>query len=219
MGLTMNIVNQMVLYATFAVSLNIIMGFAGQASIAHAAFGAIGGYTAAVMATEHGWSFPAAVLAAFVVTGVVGLIVSLPALRLPNEYVILLTLAFAYIIASVVIGVDALGGQYGLQGLGEMSLFGRAFTSPKAAFVPLAVVGVVVFFGCWRLGESSFGRVLKGIREDEVATKALGKNTVKFKVLAFGATSAIAGLAGGLFVFYYQQVSPQQWTLNQADRE
>jgi branched-chain amino acid transport system permease protein len=216
MGLTMNIANQMVLYSMFAVSLNVLMGFAGQASIAHAAFGAVGGYTAAVLAIDHGWSFPAAVAAGFLLTGAVGLVVSLPALRLPSEYVILLTLAFAYIIASVVIGIDALGGQYGLQGLGEMSLFGRAFTSPKAAFIPLVVAGVLVFLACWRLGESSFGRVLRGIREDEMATKALGKNTVRFKVFTFGATSAIAGLAGGLFVYYYQQVSPQQWTLNQA---
>lgn len=216
MGLSMNIVDQMLLFSIFALSLNILMGFAGQASIAHAAFGAVGGYTAGVLGATHGWSFPAAVLAGFLLAGVVGLLVSLPALRLPNEYVILLTLAFAYIVASVVLGIDALGGQYGLQGLGEMSLFGQVFTSPSEAFVPLAAAGVIVFFGCWRLGESSFGRVLKGIREDEVATKALGKNTVRFKVLAFGATSAIAGLGGALFVFYYQQVSPQQWTLNQA---
>lgn len=216
MGLSMNIVDQMVLFAIFAVSLNILMGFAGQASIAHAAFGAVGGYTAAVLGSSHGWSFPAAVAAGFLLAGVVGLLISLPALRLPNEYVILLTLAFAYIVASVVLGIDALGGQYGLQGLGDISLFGKTFVSPSEAFVVLIGAGVIVFFACWRLGESSFGRVLKGIREDEIATKSLGKNTVRFKVLAFGATSAIAGLGGALFVFYYQQVSPQQWSLNQA---
>jgi len=216
MGLSMNVVNQMVLFSIFALSLNILMGFAGQASIAHAAFGAVGGYTAGVLGATHHWSFPAAVVVAFILSGVIGVLVSLPALRLPNEFVILLTLAFAYIVASTVISIDALGGQYGLQGLGDISLFGKKFVSPSEVFILLVIIGVIVFLACWRLGESSFGRVLKGIREDELATKALGKHTVGFKVVAFGMTSAVAGLGGALFVFYYQQVSPQQWTLNQA---
>lgn len=211
-----DIANQVLIFIVFAVSLNLLMGYAGQASIAHAAFGAVGGYTAALLSIHEHWPFLAAAAAAIGMGWVVGILVSLPALSLGGEYLILLTIAVAYIVIAIVQGENSLGGQYGLQGIHHISVAGFTLTSPEEIFPLFLGMGVLVVGACWRIGESPYGRVLKAIREDEAAARSLGKSTVRAKVVVFGLTSALAGLAGAMFVFYYSQISPTQWGVQEA---
>lgn len=209
-----DILNQILLYSIFALSLNLLLGYAGQASIAHAAFGAIGGYIAGYLSAKSGVSFVPSVLLAVGGSFIFGTIISVPALRLSGDYLILVTLAISTIVTSIIIAWSKLGGAYGLLGIKYINLFGKSFETPADRFWPVFVLSALTFLVCWRIGESPFGRVLKAIREDETATRSLGKNVVAYKVIIFGVTSAMAGLAGALFVYYNQLASPAEFSVN-----
>lgn len=207
----LNVLNQIFIFSIFAISLNLLVGYAGQISVAHAAFGAVGGYTAAYLSLHESTPFPLAVLIGVVLAAVVGAIVSGPALRLASEYLILLTIAVSTIITSVVTSVSVLGGAYGLLGIKESNFFGAVLKNPSD-YVPLfLILTLVVYLVCRRIGESPYGRVLRGIRDDDIATRALGKNVLRFKVTVFALTAAMAGLAGGLLAFYNKLASPGEF--------
>src|SRR3954447_16353764 len=101
MSLWIIYIDQIFLYAALALSLNLLLGYAGQVSVAHAAFGAVGGYAMAYMAQNHHWNFLLGTLLGMVIAMVIGTVVALPALKLSVEYLILLTLA----VSSVILGL------------------------------------------------------------------------------------------------------------------
>jgi branched-chain amino acid transport system permease protein len=199
MQIWLNYLDQILIYVGFAVSLNLLLGYAGQVSVAHAAFGAIGGYTMGYLVTVHGWNFILAVIMGMILAFVVGVLVSLPAMRLSVEYLILLTLAVSFVIIGVLMTFPVLGGTYGIIGIANLTIFGWTMDKPSDWVIPTFVVAALIYAACWRLGESPFGRVLKGIREDPLVAQALGKNVFAYKVAVFGITSGMAGLAGGMY--------------------
>ncbi len=188
-----------------AVSLNLITGFTGQFSIGHAGFMAIGAYTSAYLTVYHGpaWEralsgsigetaahvvvFGAALLVGAVCAAVAGLIVGIPSLRLRGDYLAIVTLGFAEIIRIIILNVDAVGGATG-------------FTVPaNVSFVWVGVFAVITVVVVRNIVRSDVGRALVSIREDELASEAMGINTTRYKVLAFVISSAFAGIAGVLF--------------------
>ena len=208
--------NQVLIFFVFAVSLNLLMGVAGQVSIAHAAFGAMGGYAAAYLSIKHGWSFLPCVGVGMGIALVAGLTVSLPALRLSSDYLILLTLAVQAIILVVITGISALGGQYGLVGMPTPSVFGQTFATPSQFLRLFIVLALIVLVICAAISRSRFGLVLRGIREDELATQSLGKNVFLHKVAIFGITAAFAGLGGLLLAYYNGTASPGLYGFDQS---
>lgn len=209
-----DVLNTGLIIAVFAVSLSVLLGAAGQLSIAPAGLGGVGGYVAGYLSVYHHVDFLPALIAGTAAAGVLGLALGFPALRLGADYVILLTLAFATVVVAVFEAIPALGGTDGLFGLKAAAPFGSPLLSPSS-FLPLvAIVAAACFAFCWRLNSSPFGRVLRGIREDSDATAAVGKNTVAFKILTFAWTGAVMG-AGGVMLVYYQQIaSPAQFSFD-----
>lgn len=205
------IADQALIFAVFAVSLNLLLGHSGQISVAHAAFGAIGGYASVCAATYWGWGSLASTALAVVIAGIAGAAVAVPALRLSREYLILLTVALASIVSAVSVAVSAFGGSYGLLAP-EVADFAPLPTGEllyPADWLPwLVAVLLVVLAVCWRLGESPWGRVLRAIREDDLAARSIGKDVYAFKVIVFAVTSAMAGLAGSLLYSFNQLASP-----------
>jgi branched-chain amino acid transport system permease protein len=199
---------QMIIYAAFALSLNLLLGYAGQVSVAHAAFGAIGGYATGYLMSVEGWSFLSAVAAGTVLALLAGFLLALPAMKLTVEFLILLTLAVSFVILGVAASFSELGGTYGLTSIPKAELFGKELTRPGDWVIPSLVMAVVVYLICRRIGESAYGRVLKGIREDPMATQALGKNVFRYKLAVFGIASALAGLAGGFYSGWLQLATP-----------
>jgi len=208
MELWFNYIDQILLYATLGLSLNLLLGYAGQVSVAHAAFAAIGGYTMGYLAFNYNWNFLAGTLLGMAFAFLAGTLVALPALKLSVEYLILLTLAVSSVIIGVFTTFPELGGTYGLIGLPTPDLFGWSLQNPRDWLIPSLVGMLLVYAFCHRLGESAFGRVLKGIREDPLATQALGKNVFAYKVGTFGITSALAGFAGALLAAWFQLATP-----------
>jgi ABC-type branched-subunit amino acid transport system ATPase component/ABC-type branched-subunit amino acid transport system permease subunit len=219
------------IYVILGVSLNLLLGFAGEVSLAHAIFYGIGGYTAGLLTlpaieggvtaargvtSGQGWPLFPALLAAIVVAFVFAFAISLPAvLRVSGEYLILLTLAFQSVVNQLMSSLTEItGGPYGLTPIPPPTLFGDPLVEPTRFFLLLLAVTVVVVLVCWGLGESPFGRRLKGIREDELVVRALGKATAVPKMTVFGIAAAIAGMAGGLAASYYQFIAPGNYNLD-----
>ncbi|GAC1589482.1 MAG: hypothetical protein NVS3B21_06170 [Acidimicrobiales bacterium] len=199
---------EILIFIIFAVSLNLLLGYAGQVSVAHAAFGAIGGYSVGYLVLNQGWNFVPATIAGMAVAFVIGILLALPAMRLSVEFLILLTLGVSSVILGAFTTFKELGGTYGLINIPVANLFGWHLRNPKDWLLPLAVIAASVFAVCWRIGQSPYGRVLKGIRDDGRATQSLGKNIFRFKLVTFGVTSAMAGLAGALYASLLRLATP-----------
>ncbi|HEY6728488.1 MAG TPA: branched-chain amino acid ABC transporter permease [Polyangiaceae bacterium] len=198
-----------------AVSLNVINGMTGQFSIGHAGFMAIGAYLSGVtslalasvkialipVAVSDQLLFLVSILTGGAAAAVCGLLVGLPSLRLRGDYLAIVTLGFGEIIRVIVQNTDAFGRALGLSGVPQHgSLFMVWF------WVCLTVLAA------HRIAQSSHGRSLWAIREDEVAAEAMGVNTTSYKVHAFVVSSFFAGVAGALFGHFVPVINPGSFT-------
>jgi len=203
---------------TLAVSLNLINGFTGQFSLGHAGFMAIGAYASAFFTVTFGDRIRAvlAMLPPFaqdgavllialtigaVLAAIAGFFVGVPSLRLRGDYLAIVTLGFGEIIRVLILNIDAVGGARGYSGIPKIANF---FWIYLFAGVTILVVHRIV--------HSSFGRTLVAIREDEIAAEAMGVHTTRAKVISFIVSSAMAGIAGGLFGHYLMYIHTNSFT-------
>jgi branched-chain amino acid transport system permease protein len=201
-------INQILIFITFGVAINLVLGYTGILHTGPAAFGAVTGYTMVYLTSSHGWPFAAAILLGVVFAAALGLLLGIPILRLEPLWVILLTLAVQLVVVGLATGLEVLGGSYGLTVDRELKIFGHTLFTPPSVLPVAAVCAVVVFAIGYRLGQSPYGRVLRGIREDDVASRALGKNVFFYKLSIFTITAGMAGLAGGLLSTSIQLATP-----------
>jgi branched-chain amino acid transport system permease protein len=190
--------------------LDVLMGYAGQVSLGHAGFMAVGGYAAAILATSYGWPPLAATLVALVLSVACALVLSAATHRLRGHYLALATLAFGLLVDSLAVGlVDLTGGPSGLVGIPAFEVAGFAFDTQTRMYylvLALSVVLVVLLEGGMRLG---FGRALKAVRSDQLAAAALGVNVGRHKVIALCISAALASLSGSLYAFNFHFLSPE----------
>lgn len=201
--------NLAIIYVALTVSLNLILGFAGIASMSHAAFFCIGGYVSVLVTMHWGLNFAVGLVAATVLTGIFGGVLAGPFIKIKDEYVILFTLAFQMISFHLMLSLyNVTGGDSGIFGVPPVNIFGFTPSSPTA-FLPISFLFIfIVYYVCYKVTRSPFGRVLKGIREDASAVTSLGKSVLKFKVLTFMVGSGLAAAAGSLFAHYSQFINP-----------
>jgi branched-chain amino acid transport system permease protein len=205
------------IYVILAESLNLIAGYAGLLSIAHAAFYGVGAYVAALLALHYAvppWlTVPAAILAA----AAVGALVAWPALRVRDDYFVVATFAFQVIVFSVMNNWVALtGGPLGLPGIPRPDFFGLTVKSHGGFLVLTWLCAAAVAFACWRLARAPFGRVLRALREDEVLAAALGKDVASFKVRVFALGAAMAAVGGCLYAYYITFIDPTSFTVMES---
>lgn len=214
---------RVLILAMFAISLNLLMGYAGQLSMTHAALGALGGYVAVLLFAHYGFGYETSFLIAVGVAVIVGIIICMPAMRLGPEYMVLMTIALASAIIASINAWSQLGGSHGFYaGMLEtpqvppstMSIFGLLLVDETQRIIVVGAITLAIFLICWRLGESPFGRVLKGMREDAVAMRALGKNTIKFNIITFALTSGMAGVAGAMLAWDSLVIAPNMFDFN-----
>jgi branched-chain amino acid transport system ATP-binding protein/branched-chain amino acid transport system permease protein len=199
------------------VSLNLILGYGGMASMAHAAFFCIGGYISTLVTMHWGCNFLFGVVAATVVTAAVGGTLAAPFIRVQDEYLILFTIAFQLVVFHLMLSLyNITGGDSGIFGVPPAQLFGLTLRGPFYFLPFMAAFVVLVYSVALRVTKSPFGRVLKGIREDEKSVASLGKNVMKFKVTIFMVGTGIAAGAGGIFAHYTQFISPSIGSLEQS---
>ena len=209
--------NLALVYVLLTVSLNLILGYGGMASMAHAAFFCIGGYLSAIVTMHWGCNFLVGIGLAIIVTAAVGGALAAPFIRVHEEYLILFTIAFQMVVFLLMLSLPSItGGDSGIFGVPGPRLFGLSPQGP-IHFLPFMMVFVLmVYFVAFKITHSPFGRVLKGIREDEMSVTSLGKDVKKFKIMIFMVGTGIAAGAGGIFAHYSQFINPSIGTLDES---
>lgn len=209
-----HLTNLIAIYIILAVSLNLVVGFTGLFNLGHAAFFGIGAYTSALLALA-GLPWPVALLGAITLAGLAGFLVGLPTLRLRGDYLAIATLGFGEIAKAVFRNWNEVTrGVRGLPGIPRPVLFGVTFDSAEKFLVFTLAGALLTYLVVESLVHSPFGRVLKGIREDEIAVEALGKDAFRFKLQALTLGAALAGLGGSLFAHYIAFIDPTSFTIN-----
>jgi branched-chain amino acid transport system permease protein len=205
------------IYAVLALSLNLLVGYAGLISICHAAFYGIGAYTGTLLMVEVGLGFWPALLLAVLATVLLSLMISVPALRLSGDYFVLASLGFQVIVFTVLYNwTDLTRGPYGISGIPQPSFWGLEIGSPMAYFFFTGTIALVCVGLLHLIGQSPFGRILKAIREDEMAASALGKNISHFKITAFAIAAGFAAVPGVLFAGYMHYIDPTSFTIMES---
>ncbi|MBM4294982.1 MAG: branched-chain amino acid ABC transporter permease [Deltaproteobacteria bacterium] len=202
------------IYVILAVSLNLIIGYAGQVSLGHAAFFGIGGYTSALVSLHFGFPFPLAVLSALVVAGTCGLGLGLPTLRLKEDYLAIVTLGFGVIVDLVFLNLEITGGPDGLVNIPLPRLGGVVFR-PQGLYIVLVLLTLLLILGLtYSLVRSYHGRALRAIRDHETTAQVMGINTPAYKIMIFTLAAAVAGVAGSLYAHYITFINPESFGLH-----
>jgi len=203
-----------IMYAILVQSLNLIMGYVGVISMGHAVFSGIGAYSAALISIHLGYNFLVGMAVGFVFSAIVGALLALPSLRVRDEYLIVFTVGFQMVVFEFMLTARGITqGQAGIPGIPPAEIWGISFDTPLRFLPLLVIMGLICFAVARRVIYSPFGRVLKAIREDESASRALGKNTLSFKVLVFALSGGLAAVAGSLMAHYISFISPFSFTI------
>jgi branched-chain amino acid transport system permease protein len=211
---TLHLLSLTAIYAMFAVSWDLLSGYTGQVNFGHALFFGAGGYASALLCHHLGWQPWVTVPLAALIAALVGVVTCLPALRLRPPYLSLLTMAFPLILEEILKALprEIAGGESGISkfpGLAD-SLMGRYYI--------VLVVMVVSVLIMWKLTDAGSkyirtGLIFHAIREDEIAARATGINTIRYKILAFAIGGFFAGLAGALSAHIFRAVGPSVFSM------
>jgi branched-chain amino acid transport system permease protein len=190
--------------------LDILMGYAGQVSLGQAGFMAIGGYTAGYLAVAYGVPPLLGIAAGVALSLACAVVLAGVTLRLRGLYLALATLAFGLLIDSCAVGfVDITGGPSGLVGIPSFSVMEYEFSTPRSMYYLVICMDLILIFALSGMTRSGFGRALKAIRSDQMAAAALGVNIVRYKVVAFSISAVLASVAGSLYAFFFNFLSPE----------
>jgi branched-chain amino acid transport system permease protein len=211
------------IYTIALLGLNVLTGYAGQISLGHGAFMAVGGYTTAILMADHGvkdlWTIPLAAL----VAGAAGYLFGIPALRLSGPYLALATFAIAVAMPAVIKKFEGFtGGGSGKNLFGRPELtgslhpvhvFGHAVNFNNWLYYLSWTIAFVAYVSAWLLLRGRTGRALRAVRDSETAAVSFGVGLARYKTLAFGVSAAYAGVAGSLFAIATTYVNPDTFPI------
>ena len=210
------------IHILLALGLNLIAGYAGQLSLAQAAFFGIGAYTTGLLMLNAHWSFWIAAPLGALFAGVVAVAIGLPTLRLKGPYFVISTLGFGEIVRLVFLNWESVTrGPNGLPGIPAPDPISLGFvtltfeTRTESYYLILFVLFGVLFL-YYNLVHSRVGRALRAIRNDYIAAQVMGIHVAFYKILAFGTGAMISGLAGSLYAGYIRFVSPDTFTVGES---
>jgi branched-chain amino acid transport system permease protein len=205
------------IYTILATSLNLLMGYSGIFSLAQAAIYGIGAYASALAALKLGLGFWGGLAVAAVAGALAAALVAIPSLRVAGDYYIVASFGLQVVILTVFINWTALtNGHAGLPGIPRPRVFGLVVDNPFK-YVALSLgLAAVTYAVCRRLTNSAFGRVLRAVRDDEIAVQAAGKNVVLVKIVITAISSALGALGGSLYAHYITYINPSSFTLDES---
>ena len=224
-SLTNELLANVGLFVLLALGLNIVVGLAGILDLGYVAFFAVGSYTAAVLTAatsprinpELPWFV--ALIFVVIITGLVGLFIGAPVIRMRGDYLAIVTLGFGEIIRLLFLS-DWLsgwfGGSQGITAIGGVGVFGLTTvdgTNPRSVFYLVLVFCVIAIYVSWRLERSRLGRAWMAVREDETVAEAMGINTVNVKLLAFVVGAILGSFSGAIFANKVGSVFPSSFLI------
>jgi branched-chain amino acid transport system permease protein len=214
------VVRDVLVFAIFALSLDLLVGHAGMPSLGHAAFFGAGAYASGIASQRLGTDQLAVTLgAAVIVSAALSVIIGALVVRSTGVFFLMLTLAFAQIVFAIAFQwTSVTGGSNGLAGVGRPLIGPLDLNAPERMYVLVAIAFVLVALLVWRVSRSAYGRALVGVRENERRMRALGYDTARLRLSAFVLGGSIAGIAGALSAYSLRFVSAQDVGLGQSVR-
>jgi branched-chain amino acid transport system permease protein len=203
------------IYSIVGLGLMLLVGFTGQISLGHAAFLAVGAYTEALL-QARGVPFFVSLPVAALLSGALGWVLGLPALRLKGIYLAIATLAFNIIVEEVIARWEGLtGGNSGLH-LKPIELFGVNIGDDTSFYYLCLALTVLSILALMNLLRSPTGRAFVAIRDSEISASCMGVNLATYKTMSFALSAAFTGIAGALYAHKVSFISPEQFTLLQS---
>jgi branched-chain amino acid transport system permease protein len=201
------------IYIILTLSLNLIVGYTGLAALGHIAFACVGAYTSSLLALNYGVSPWIGLIIGAFIASLIGIIIGAPSIRLKGDYLALATFGFGVIVYSISKNwVSLTRGPMGLPGIPKFSFFGLELQPVWAYLLLVAAFVFITAFIINRIVDSPFGRVLKSIREDEIASLSIGKDVDRYKLIVFVVGAFFAGIAGSLYAHYITFIDPSSFT-------
>jgi branched-chain amino acid transport system permease protein len=202
------------IYALVAIGLSLLVSYAGQVSIGHAGFMAIGAYVSAILTTRYSLNPWFAMVVAAAVTLAISYVIAVACLRLTGHYLAMATLGLGLIVNSLLVQLSSVtGGVRGIAGVPTLSLFGHDLGTDRwLYYLVWAFVLVATWLSC-NLANSSVGRALKAIRVDEIASLSFGIDIQHYKIVIFLYSTALASIAGSLMAHTMTFISPEPFSL------
>ena len=202
------------LHAILAVGLNLLVGYAGQISLGHAAFFGMGAYASAILTTRFGWPGLLALLAGLLVAGLLAWLLARPILRLRGHYLAMATLGFGVIVHVILVqATDWTGGPDGLSGIPPLNLFGWTVEGDLQWYGVIAAAMLLAIWLSLNLVDSQIGRALRAVHGSEFAAQMMGIDTARAKTQVFVVSALFAAFAGSLFAHQQAFVSPDSFNL------
>jgi len=200
---------KIVVWALFAMSFNLVLGYGGMMSFGHAAFYGVGAYCAALLIVKASWPMPLAFLAAPVAAALAGLVIGFFSVRIKGVfYFAVLTLSFAQLLYIIVFKWRSFTfGDDGIQGIPVPDIISTQDSYIGYYFFALAVALVCIYL-LWRIGRSPFGLMLRTLRDNPQRSTFIGMNVQNYRLIAFTISAFFSGVAGALFTFLETSVSP-----------
>lgn len=201
------------IYTIVSLGLNLLSGYAGQISLGHAAFLAIGAYSSAYLTVKLGLPFWFALPASGFITAAAGILIGIPALRLRGLYLAIATMAFAFIADEVILNWESVtNGANGIK-LSPPSIGPLALDTDQRFYYFILAITLIMLWGAKNIIRSSLGRAFIAIRDSETAAETMGVNLSIYKTIAFLISAFYAGIAGSLFAHFIKYISPSNFTL------
>jgi branched-chain amino acid transport system permease protein len=202
------------IFSLVSIGLSMLMGYAGQISMAQAAFFGIGAYTSGILTSRFGFNPWAAMPAGMAASAMVAWLLGIPALRLKGHYLAMATLGFG-VIVNIILNeeVQWTGGPSGMGDIPSLSLAGTKITSEMGYYYVVWSMVFLVLLFCFHVLHSRVGRALRAIHEEEMAAEAMGVPTARFKIQVFVLGAAVAALAGSLYTHYVTFLNPASFNL------
>ncbi len=203
------------IYSLASMGNMVIVGYCGLLTCGHGAFYGLGAYVSALLAVKLGLSFPLCFLCAIIGSMIFGALIAIPCLRVDVDFLSLITIAFAQIFQSVIKNwTPVTGGARGVVAIPAPQMFGISFTTQKSYYFLVLFVILISYILLRNLMNSSVGRAMMAVRDDEIGAKAMGINVNKYKIIAFVVGSTVAGVAGSLMAHYLRYIGPTSFTLD-----
>ncbi len=200
-------------YVIVGAGLNLLIGLSGQVSIGHAGFFAFGAYVAAILTTRYSVSFWLALPLAMLLPAVLGALLAAPALRVRGPYLAMVTIAFGLVLQNVLIEAEPLtGGFNGISNI-DKPAFGGVLLSLRAHVGVTVGVAGIALLAFALISRSRFGKLLRAVRDSEIAARSIGIDPWRIKTAAFVVSAAAAGLGGALFAPLAGFISPENFDM------
>ena len=205
------------IYTIVTVGLSLLIGYAGQISLGHAAFFGIGAYASAILSGTHQLSPWLAMLIGMVATFIIAYVIGIPILKLKGHFLALATIGINIIVYILLLGLNNItGGAAGFVGIPILTLFGFSLNDKLFFYFFVWLVAFLIIILSTNIVRSHVGRLLRSIHDSEIATETLGVQVSKYKVAIFALSAAFASIAGSIYAHYITFISPPTFYITKS---